>query len=186
MRTCSETTWARLGTKTHPAQVELHIRQPVMKMKNVLPQVRIEQEPARIKCDATRCWEEIGYKRALTFTQDNAQRGREAAFGYIAQVAYEGDMMGAPEKYTLSDCLGYYAAREWGTPDFNVACVPRSRVDIDVQAAELKMDWQMGKVALQVQPGEVRVKAASSPLATYLRQSPTAREGAMPRINVLG
>ncbi len=163
-------TWAKIGLNSQMAQLKLQIKEPFLELKTTHLKVKLEREPARVECDATKCWEERGFKTIATFGRGNAHKGREACAQHIREVVTEGDMMAAIESNSIEDCIAYYASLAWDTPEFNIALVPKSRVDIKVIPGELKIDWELGKVRGNLRWGKVSGNYIKPELQIYLRE----------------
>lgn len=175
---------AQIGLKISKPGMRMQTRDPLLKLKQTLPRAELKLEGARVDLDSTRCWAEIGIKRPLAFTRDNAQKGYQACFSYTGQVASEGDMMAHPEKYNIENIMAYFGSKAFEKFDFNVTQIPRSPVDVEIIPARTEINWQMGRVKGDFQPGDMTVKGIWGRVDVYLRQKAGIKTEYVPEVDV--
>lgn len=163
-------TWAKIGIDSSFSTVKLAKKEPFLHLEQTFLKVKLEQDYPKTKLDSSRCWEEVGYKNPLDFSREYAQKGREACLKYTGKVAERGDMMGAINKYNISQCNVRYAREAWHSLDYNVARIPRSLVDVEVIPANLDINWQMGKSKVDLERGKIQIDDVKGAIDIYLRQ----------------
>jgi len=168
-------TWAQIGLKTTLPQFKLQIREPQLKVNQELPQVQLRQQPAQVNCDASQCRADMGLYTPLEAGRLLARKGMQESTAYIGQVARNGDMMAKIEKYDISDVMAYLGAQAFEEPEFNVALVPKSRVDIEVTPGAGDRKLKRGRVRLEPRLGDVSFHLNRGKVDIYLRQKPSIR-----------
>lgn len=177
---------ARIGLRIQEPGFRLNSRAPQLKLRQVLPKAAMKIEDPRLVLDASRCREEIGLKKPLSFAREMARKGYEACFSYTGQVASDGDILGQPEKYDLKTIMAGYGKRAFEELAFNFTRIPRSPVDIKVVPGEVKIDWQLGRVRGDLHRGEVKLAAVSGKVEAYLRQKASVKIEYVPEVDMYG
>ncbi|MFY9174746.1 MAG: DUF6470 family protein [Peptococcia bacterium] len=162
--------WAQIGLNSRLAQVKLKIKEPRLEVKSNQLKVQIDQEGARVECDATQCRDEVGYKTVSRLRQDNRDKAWRTSMDYIANTAANGDMLARIEENSIGDCMAHIAAQAWDDKEFVFNRVPQSPVDITVIPGRLNISWQLGEVKARLDKGTVANNSTLPELKVYLRQ----------------
>jgi hypothetical protein len=165
--------------QTH-AQIGLRIKQPVQELQQKPAELSIKQEsakmsienkPSQLRIDDEQFWNDLGFKSIPTFSQENAQQGREAALEYMATKSQEGDQLAKIEN--KSDQIVGFAIEKVLPPkaDFNIGFIPRAgSVKIQFTPAELHINWKKGGADIQVTPNKAIHNYKPGKTEVYLQQ----------------
>ncbi|MGB9792735.1 MAG: DUF6470 family protein [Thermacetogeniaceae bacterium] len=163
--------WGRIGISQTFPFLRLEIADPKLKLRIEPPLLAVTPDRVELSIDATACRADLNQYDPPAFARVYAERAREIVEEAIAQIAEEGDLIGAIE---MSD-PGVFAelAREKGMdPDVDVELVPRHLPDIDVRIIKGSSSFKQGRVAVELSPGSVGVELQEGVVRSYLRQPP--------------
>lgn len=152
-------------------RVHLNIAEPRIEVDLQHPEVRISQEQPRVLIDQTAPLADIGLKRSLALARSSAADGRERAAEATVAYAREGDMyLDVHKGVTVGQVIKARTQEE--VPELNIEALPRSRPAIEAVEGELAIDVvpggvrvqaHLGKVALELEEGQVTVSAKDVP-----------------------
>ncbi len=146
----------------------------------VVGKIQIDNSPAKLEIDQTKCLEEVGYRKfnsQLKYLRGEAEKKTGQA---IAEIVHEGEFLAKVEKG--SNQIAKLAKRKMNSSqkEFGVKAIPSSPPEINVQTYPIKVKVNQSKIQVEDSFVYPQVDFKSEKLDIYL-----AQKGEL-KINVIG
>ena len=162
---------AQIGINFRLPVVDLNIHQPQGKAYIKDPQLNIRAEAATLEIDQTRCFEEVGYYKPVSFGKKVYNESKKKTLQAIKKIATDGNMLARIEKHPKA--IATIAKRDFNqTKGYNVAMVPKTPPDITVHKGHLQISSEEGTVSIERAQWSVTVNPSHEAVNIYLKQKP--------------
>ena len=159
------------------AKIGLDIQKPQFTMQTTLPAIELDiEEPTleihsprpRLTIDQSQCFADMDKRTPSQFMDYYAGLARQMGLEGIATITTDGDALANWQNGNTIESL---AAADMGeTIDFNVTAVPKQppRIEWDIRPVEI--NYNRGRVGLQLRRGQVQTNFQWGKVSAYLRQ----------------
>ncbi|NLV17254.1 MAG: hypothetical protein GXY50_08620 [Syntrophomonadaceae bacterium] len=143
-----------IGLNIKQPDFNMRVKHPRVNLDIKAPQLEIHQPAVRLEIDQTQCFADAGRRNIADFAKHRRDLAYAATMEAIAQIAAEGDMLGAIEKGINVADVARMQGPDW--QEFDIAAVPSHRPIIDFFVQPVDVRLIEGKVLVNPDRGQVK------------------------------
>lgn len=165
-------TWAQIGIRHIPGQLQIEQPHPVVESESRPPELKIHRRGSQLLIDQTRAWEAYALISPVKLTQTIVSNIKAVYPHMVAKIAQDGDRMADVH---LSTNVFTQLAREQPRPltELKIAGPASTlNVEFEYQPEELALEVQAGNWQYRIKAQKPQITYQPGRVEIYLRQPP--------------